>query len=108
MNAQRDQWDCGCIPDRACERTGCPVGLDMDQESIVIALVYVGVCEGDVDRLDSGFVLLQVPGLMCTFICNASYCYPAQIIINNMKKTLEKLDSFPTNHRRNFDTRYQG
>ena len=75
MNAQRDQWDCG-IPHRACERTGCPVGLDMDQESIAIALVYVGLCEGDVGRLDSGFVLLQVPGLMCTF----------------------KLDSFPTNH----------
>ena len=59
MNAQGDRWDCGCIPDRACERTGCPVGLEMDQESIRIALVYVGVCEGDIGRLDCGFVLLH-------------------------------------------------
>ena len=61
MNAQGDQWDCGCIPDRACKRTGCPVGLEMDQESIGIALVYVGVCEGDVGlgRLDCGFVVLH-------------------------------------------------
>jgi len=35
------------------------VGLEMDQESIGIALVYVGVCEGDVGRLDCSFVLLH-------------------------------------------------
>jgi len=27
VNAQGDQWDFGCIPDRACERTACPLGL---------------------------------------------------------------------------------
>ena len=27
VNAQGDQWDCGCMPDWACESTGCPVGL---------------------------------------------------------------------------------
>ena len=35
------------------------MGLEMDQESIGIALVYVCVCEGDVGRLDCGFVLLH-------------------------------------------------
>ena len=55
MNAQGDQQDCGCIPDRACERTGCPVGLEMDQESIGIALVFVGVCDGDAGRLECRF-----------------------------------------------------
>jgi len=35
------------------------VGLEMDQESSGIALVYEGVCEGNVGRLDSGFVLLH-------------------------------------------------
>jgi len=59
VNALGDQWDCECIPDRACERTGCPVRLEMDQESIGIALVYVCVCEGNVGRLDYGFVLLH-------------------------------------------------
>ena len=34
-------------------------GLEMDQESIEIALVYVSVCEGDVGRLDCRFVLLH-------------------------------------------------
>jgi len=29
VNAQGDQLDCGCIPDRACERTGSPVGLEV-------------------------------------------------------------------------------
>ena len=59
VNALGDQWDCECIPDRACERTGCPVGLEMDQESIGITMVYVGVCEGGVGRLDCGLVLLH-------------------------------------------------
>ena len=59
MNAQGNQWDCGCIPDRACERTGCPVGFEMDQESIGIVLVYVCVREGGVGRLECGFVLLH-------------------------------------------------
>jgi len=39
-------------------KAGCTVGFEMDQESSVIALVYVCVCEGDVGRLDCGFVLL--------------------------------------------------
>jgi len=43
-----------CIPDKACKHTGCPAGLEMDQESIGIVLVYVGVCEGDVGRHDCG------------------------------------------------------
>ena len=46
VNTQRDQWECGCIPDRACERTECLVRLEMDQESIGIVLVYVGVWKG--------------------------------------------------------------
>ena len=59
VKAQGGQCDYGCIPDRACERTGYPVGLEMDQESIGIAMVYVGVCEGDVGKLDCRFVLLH-------------------------------------------------
>jgi len=67
VNAQGDQWDCGCIPNRACERTGCTVGLEMDQGSIGIALVYVGVCEGGVGSLDCGFVLLHSRFYILTF-----------------------------------------
>jgi len=72
VNAQADQWDCGCIPasDRACERTGCPVGLEMDQESTGIALVYVCVCEGGVGRLDCGFVLLH----SIFYILSSTFC----------------------------------
>ena len=35
------------------------MGLELDQESIGIALVCVGVCEGNVGKLNCGFILLH-------------------------------------------------
>jgi len=60
VKAQGDQWDCGCIPDRACERTGSPVGLYCLWRWTwnPAGLSWVCVREGDVGRLECGFVLL--------------------------------------------------